>query len=258
MWVMGGNYKPDDATIQILIREHERLSQLYNENRQLGERRVTMYVSLLAVTVTVLGVLSKDKSDYWLKIESFGFAEFMIIAILTIPLIVGWVIFIRLIERRIEATILLRGINLIHGYFCKHNQDLYNYLFWKPTGRLPKFEPIHFGPIKEHLKFLRKGCKKSNNKDDGKSTLADKPGLVLIIQLLNSFYTGSIIVFMVYLCVKSNEWPIIWSLLIGLLSIIAAFIIQICIYNCFMKKARENKINNREWKNKWKPDYLHD
>jgi hypothetical protein len=170
---------PHNHSVQLLLREHERLSRLYSENREIGERRVSLFVSLLTFAVSAAGFIIKDDISLENLVTPIN------LAILFVPMFVGWVTFIRLVERRIEAIELLRGINRIHSYFTNLENKLQDAISWQANPEKPTFadsskECICWASFKAIFKLFKT--------DD--SRLRDIPGLRAITQVLNSLLIG--------------------------------------------------------------------
>lgn len=123
---------PDlDAAAQIMIAEHQRLSDLYLYNTDMGERRTSMYISVISLGAAGL----------------IGLAQLVDATILYWPatllllgmLVLGLLTFYRLIERRMRAVENLRAINRIHRYFVEKQPELAQYFYWAPCDDLPSF-----------------------------------------------------------------------------------------------------------------------
>jgi hypothetical protein len=120
-----------DASSQIMIAEHQRLAELYLYNSEMGEKRTSLYVSIVSLGAAGL----------------IGLAQFVEAPMLVWPanvvlsgmLILGMLTFQRLIERRIRAVENLRALNRIHRYFVDKDAELANYFYWPPCDDIPSF-----------------------------------------------------------------------------------------------------------------------
>jgi hypothetical protein len=120
-----------DASSQIMIAEHQRLAELYLYNSEMGEKRTSLYVSIVSLGAAGL----------------IGLAQFVEAPMLVWPanvvltgmLILGALTFQRLIERRIRAVENLRALNRIHRYFVDKDPELADYFYWPPCDDIPSF-----------------------------------------------------------------------------------------------------------------------
>ena len=120
-----------DASSQIMIAEHQRLAELYLYNSEMGEKRTSLYVSIVSLGAAGL----------------IGLAQFVDAPLLVWPanvvltgmLVLGALTFQRLIERRIRAVENLRALNRIHRYFVDKDAELANYFYWPPCDDVPAF-----------------------------------------------------------------------------------------------------------------------
>lgn len=119
-----------DTTSAILLREHERISSLYQYNVGMGDKYLTTYLSIISLFVALI-----------VAVGQFGFQpENLItfeIVILFVILIVGIISFIRLTERRTRSIEYLRAINRIHCYFVKRDPKIRQYLSWPAFDDCP-------------------------------------------------------------------------------------------------------------------------
>ena len=122
-----------DPSSEALLAEHERLSDLYLHNAEVGEKRMSLYLTTLSASAAIL----------------VGFAQFGAgvasllwpsVALMAVMLILGLFTFHRLVERRIRAAELLRAINRIHAYFVRHDPSLESYFYWTPCDDGPSFK----------------------------------------------------------------------------------------------------------------------
>ena len=119
-------------SIELLLSEHERLSLLLIENHQMGERRTSLYLTLITIACPVAAAVGQ-------YFQSGLFTAFNA-ATLGILLIIGLLTFSRLIERLIIRIELLRAINRIHQFFVDRDSALADYLAWPADKTFPPFE----------------------------------------------------------------------------------------------------------------------
>ena len=121
-----------DASTEAMLAEHERLSALYLNNADMGEKRTTTYLTLVSAGgAVILGAAQfrmEPQSLLWL---SLGLLAGMIV--------LGLLTYQRLIERRVRATEYLRAINRIHCFFVWHDPALRPYFYWPPCDNVPSF-----------------------------------------------------------------------------------------------------------------------
>lgn len=121
-----------DTSVLILLREHERLSALYLNNVELGEKRTTSYLTLVSISTGLLiGVAQRGVTEDFLLRATFG----LVIA----ALIFGLLTFQRLLERRVRAIEYLRAINRIHGFFVLRDPLIREYFYWSAYDDIPPF-----------------------------------------------------------------------------------------------------------------------
>jgi len=122
-----------DPSTEAMLAEHERLAEMYLYNAELGEKRASLYLTLLSAGAAILVGLAQ-----------FGAGAMSLLwpgaALLTVMLILGLFTFYRLIERRVRATEYLRAINRIHCYFVQNDPSLEPYFSWPPCDDVPSFK----------------------------------------------------------------------------------------------------------------------
>lgn len=121
------------SSVSILIAEHERLSMLYLNNAEIGEKRTAQYLSIM--TFVCGGVFALLQLNFLSRLQLLE----MLLVLCLLLVVLGGVTFQRLVERRIRATEYLRGINKIHAFFVKHNSELKVAFAWLPNDDLPPF-----------------------------------------------------------------------------------------------------------------------
>jgi hypothetical protein len=121
-----------ENSAEAMLAEHERLSSLYLYNSEMGEKRASLYLTLISASTAVLFGLAQFRPDVrYLVWSGIGLVAGM--------LVVGLVTFQRLVERRIRATEFLRAINRIHRYFVQKDRELELFYFWPPCDDVPTF-----------------------------------------------------------------------------------------------------------------------
>lgn len=121
-----------DPSTEAMLAEHERVSALYLYNADIGEKRTSLYLTLISVGSAVfLGMAQFGVDRMLLLWSAVGF--------LAIVLLVGALTFQRLIERRIRSTQYLRAVNRIHCYFAQKDPSLRSYYSWPPCDDVPSF-----------------------------------------------------------------------------------------------------------------------
>lgn len=188
-----------ENSIRLLLREHERICELFIENRQMGERRTSLYLTLIAATTPVLAALGQ-----------YTRAEFITtlhVVAMGVLLALGFLTFYRLIERRVETINLLRAINRIHRYFVEHDPALANYLTWKAD--------------EQRLTYV-----------EYRGTL---PGLRDLVQAINPGLCGLVIASALSLVATAT--PFLVLLVVGLAAAALAFAGQQCLENYYLARA---------------------
>ena len=121
-----------DPSAEAMLAEHERLAGLYLYNADIGEKRVSLHMTLVSGgTAIFLGLaqFGVDRTLLWWSAFAF----------LAMVVLLGTLTFERLIERRIRSTQCLRAINRIHSYFAQRDPDLCPYFSWPPNDNVPSF-----------------------------------------------------------------------------------------------------------------------
>jgi hypothetical protein len=115
-----------------MLAEHERVAALYLYNSDIGEKRVSLYLTLISVGTAVFLGLAQFGMDRTLVLWSAA-------AYLALVALVGTLTFQRLIERRVRSTQYLRAINRIHCYFVTRDPELLEYYAWPAHDNVPSF-----------------------------------------------------------------------------------------------------------------------
>ena len=120
-----------ESSTQILVAEHARMTQLYLYNAEMGEKRTSLYLSVVSLGGAGLIGLTQimETSQLFWPTNAF----------LLGALILGLLTFQRLIERRVRAVENLRALNRIHRYFVDHDPQLLHYFYWPPCDDWPAF-----------------------------------------------------------------------------------------------------------------------
>ena len=123
---------PLDPSTEAMLAEHERLADLYLHNAEMGERRTSLYLTVISAGAAVfLGIAQFGPAIDSLLWPGIGFLVGM--------LVIGLVTFQRLVERRMRAAEYLRAINRIHRYFVENDPALEPYFYWPPCDDVPSF-----------------------------------------------------------------------------------------------------------------------
>jgi hypothetical protein len=121
-----------DKSVAILLIEHQRLSNLYLHNVEIGEKRTTAYLTIVSIgTALLVGISQRGVAEGFLLWTSFGLVmgAFMF----------GLLTFQRLLERRIRAIEYLRAINRIHRFFVLKDPTIRDYFYWSAYDDVPPF-----------------------------------------------------------------------------------------------------------------------
>ncbi len=118
---------------ELLLAEHSRISGLYEANAQMGDKYVTMYLTIMSLAIALLLGISKFST---LSTENISID----LALMIVVFIIGFTIFRRLIDRRIRMIEYLRAINRINHYFAARDKEVEKHLFWNANDDEP---PIH-------------------------------------------------------------------------------------------------------------------
>jgi len=121
-----------DPSTEAMLAEHERVSALYLYNSEIGEKRVSLYLTLISVGTAVFLGLAQFGIDRELVLWSAT-------AYLAMVALVGTLTFERLVERRVRSTQYLRAINRIHCYFVNRDPELLQYYAWPANDNVPSF-----------------------------------------------------------------------------------------------------------------------
>jgi hypothetical protein len=180
-----------DPSSEAMLAEHERISGLYLHNVEMGEKRTSLYLTVISSGTLILLGLAQFRSDMtFLLWPSIGF--------LIVMILLGLLTFQRLIERRVEGIRYLRAINRIHRYFVEKDPSLEQFYEWAACDDFPAF---------------------IQSEDTAFSGLRD------IIALLNSLLVGFLIGEMVYAALRSASY-LVWYMLLGLIAVVIAWIWQ--------------------------------
>jgi hypothetical protein len=121
-----------DPSTEAMLAEHERVSALYLYNAETGEKRVSLYLTLVSAGTAVFLGLAQFGVDRNLVLWSAA-------AYLAMVALMGTLTFQRLIERRVRSTQYLRAINRIHCYFAERDPELLRYYAWPANDDVPSF-----------------------------------------------------------------------------------------------------------------------
>jgi len=91
----------------MLLAEHSRLASLYQHNADMGDKYVSIYLTIVSAAAAFLAGLQR------LAVPSSAVVSIQEALLLVVPF-VGITTFARLLERRVHAIEYLRAINRIH------------------------------------------------------------------------------------------------------------------------------------------------
>jgi len=150
--------------IQFMLKEYDFLRDLRNDLIRTQESRITVYLTVVAASVTALG-LSVSMQEKFGK-DLFAIFPFISGLLALCVLLLGVITFVRMVERAIETIVAIRGINRIRLFFTQRCEDLDKHLI---LARLGPNEPA----------FWQTGALRSKS--------AIMVGLPQIVAILNSF-----------------------------------------------------------------------
>jgi hypothetical protein len=175
---------------------------LYLYNADLGETRTAGYLTLISVGVAGLLGLSQLEADTTTILE-------LMLGVLGGIFLLGYVTFIRLIERRIRSVEYLRAINRIHAYFAQKDPELAEYFSWPPHDDVPGYG----------------------------GRVSDVTGLRDIIAILNSIFFGVMIGVLGHLLQPEPREVMPLVVLLGIASGIALLVAQFWIEHRTLNRA---------------------
>jgi len=123
---------PRESSTQGLLAEHARIAELYLYNREMGEKRLSFYLTIVSIAVTGFVALTELRKEEAFLIEGA-------LALLVGVSLLGLFTFQRLVERRIVGTEYLRAINRIHCYFAHLDPSIRPYYYWPLCDDRPTF-----------------------------------------------------------------------------------------------------------------------
>jgi hypothetical protein len=172
-----------------MIAEHERLAALYLYNSDLGEKRISLYLTVISAGAAVLVGLAQFRFEMSLLLwPAIGFLIGVVV--------IGLLTFYRLVERRMRATEYLRAINRIHSYFVQHDPTLAPFFYWPACDDIPSFR--------------------------GKGTALE--ALRDVVALLNSLFVGALVAVATFILL--NEQFAQLDVVAGLVVATAAWFLQ--------------------------------
>lgn len=175
------------ASTEAMLAEHERLSDLYLYNTEMGEKRTTLYLTVVSAASALLLGMAQFKVDNTFLLGSAA-------GMLLVVLLIGMLTFYRLIERRVRGMEYLRAINRIHHYFVDQDPGLELYYYWPPCDDTP----FH------------------SDKDAATTGLRD------LISVLNSLFLGALVGLLGYVLLPA--WNVLWLAIVGLSVTVLAWV----------------------------------
>jgi len=117
----------------MLLAEHSRLASLYQHNADMGDKYVSIYLTIVSAAAAFLAGLQRLAAPS-AAIVSVELALFLVV------LFVGVTTFARLLERRIHAIEYLRAINRIHRYYVDRDPEIQQYFYWPAQDDHPSMQ----------------------------------------------------------------------------------------------------------------------
>jgi hypothetical protein len=112
---------PKEAA-DFMLKEYDLLRDWRNDLVKTQESRVTVYLTVVAASVTALGLSISAKREFGADILAlFPFVSALLALCI---LCVGIITFVRLVERSIETVIAIRGLNRIRAYFTSRYPEI--------------------------------------------------------------------------------------------------------------------------------------
>lgn len=209
-----------DAPTEVLLVEHERLSALYLYNAEMGEKRISAYLTIVSIAIgAVFGLTQLRDMDTLTLIE-------LCMGILLGISLLGILTFVRLVERRARAAEYLRAINRIHAYFVRDEPRLMQHFAWPPCDDVPSFGGRRYaGGLKFFTSFF------ANRMTSDFAALRD------VISILNSLFIGILLALGVYL--MWGETNIVLLILLGVVVAIVLLAGQQWFEDFELRRAEE-------------------
>lgn len=176
-----------------MLAEFDMLRSLWQSMSESGENRFNFYLMFAFGGSIAIGLINNlpDKS----------LIPYLTILILLGVLFIGFVTFLRVVERTIAMTVYVRGMNRIRRYFTDNDPDLLQYLILPVSDDVPRFS---------RLSLRTKGV--------------ESVGLCQIIALTNSLISGISFVILARNLLTRN---ILFDIIAGVLIAILAYYIQV-------------------------------
>jgi len=119
----------DDRAVDLLLREHQEAYTMYRHSEDLGERRVTFFLTLTTAVIAALTIRTNGVTT-----GGDGDVDELFYYFLVALLLFGLVTLRRMMVRNVASSRQLRAIARIDAYFCKSDPNrLASHLeFFKP------------------------------------------------------------------------------------------------------------------------------
>lgn len=197
-----------DASVQFMLAEFNRIQLAEKSNRDSGDRRINLYLTLISIIITGVIILRQiitiQKTS---TMKEFYFAVFIALLFL---LLMGIVILRLLLERWRLSIIYLRKLARIRNWFVEKDKSLLPYLVYSINDSKPS--------------FISKNFLSSS--------------LITLVIVLNSIFISTSIIFSIMLLFNklSIEYTIILS---GILCVFVIFLQCKLIKKTFIKFEKD-------------------
>jgi len=111
--------------------EYDRLTEMLLYTKEMGQKRVQFWLTIVSAVGGLLAVI------YQINGADLGFLAFTMIALLGI-LLLGFVIFLKLVQRTITSVEYLRAQGKIKAYFVSKKPDADKYFYFPVSDDVPK------------------------------------------------------------------------------------------------------------------------
>ena len=206
-----------DNSDSLLLAEYHRLIDSFWKSEELGERRVTFFITLTTAVITALVAIRGKEISF----ESVEVGTIFFLGLLSL-LLFGIVTLTRIIHRNLESHQYLRAAARIRRYFTDRDETILGYLYYGPYDDQPHRK-------KEWREIFSRGT----------------GGLVEMVALANSLILAAL-----FALLASYFFPWWVFVPLGLLGFILAWICQfICVKHCYEKekpKKEEIMFPNRK------------
>lgn len=142
---------PKDHSMQFLLREYQTLWEWRRKLLELQESRVTVFMTTIGATFLALGFVALNVSPYFSEYPYVIVGFCLLFAVSYWRM--GWITFVRAVERGVEAVFATRAMNAIRGYFVQYDPTLAAILLYPLTNDVPHFASFGFLEPKKAMKM---------------------------------------------------------------------------------------------------------